>query len=147
MNIAPFSQSPSLFPTARTGPAQPNSSVGSSFDQNSSSPQDIIAQIAQGGAAGLIKFQEKQVADKARKDVLDSLGLTEADLKRLTPEKLSAVDDAVTKAVKDALKNSLQGDGKPKTASAGGDNNNPAAAPSTKSLISSETLNALFGSQ
>jgi hypothetical protein len=148
VNIAPFSPNLSLFPTTpRSGSGRSNAPVSNSPDQNSTDPKDIIAQIASGGSTGLIKYQEKQIADKARKDVLNSLGLTEADLKNLPPQKESAVEDAIAKAVKDALKNSIQGDGKSNAASAGSENSKAAAAPTTRSLISSDTLNALFDAQ
>jgi hypothetical protein len=147
LNIAPFSPSASLFPNASTALAK-SKAPASAYDQDSTDPKDIIAEIASGGSAGLIKYQQKQIADKARQDVLNSLGLTEADLKNLSPDKLASVDEAVAKAVKDALKASIQGSDKTKNAAAEADQTKTAAAtPTTKSLISSDTLNALFDAQ
>jgi hypothetical protein len=147
MNIAPFSFSPSLLPTQRAGANSSSPPVAKNPDLDSDDPKDIIAEIAQGGSAGLVKYQEKVIAKKAREDVLNSLGLTDADLKNMAPQKKSAIEEAIAKAIKQAIKNSIQGDGKAKVASDDTANGKAPAVPSSKSLISSSTLSALFDFQ
>jgi hypothetical protein len=146
MSIGPISAGFSLFPNGTTKFAQPPSKPADAadqdsidpdlIDQDSTDPKDIIAEIASGGSTGLIKYQEKQIEDK----VLKSLGLTEASLKNLPPDKKNAIEDAIAKAIKESLLGTDTGSGG-KTAASG----QPPATPTNTSLISSSTWNSLVG--
>ncbi len=113
MLIGPYSQGvSSLFTSASSANSSSLAQAAGNFvppDQDSTDPKDVIAQIASGGSAGLLKYQEKQIAEKAKEDTLKSMGLSDADLKNLSPQQLSAVDQAVAKAIQAALKASMQG--------------------------------------
>jgi hypothetical protein len=76
--------------------------------QDSTDPKSIIAEIANGGSGGLLKYQEKQAEKKIEEDVLQSMGLKDADLKSLSPDKLRQVEDAVAKALQQRLENSMK---------------------------------------
>jgi hypothetical protein len=150
VTVGPISQFLPLFPAG--GSTRSNGSSKSSVTStqgptsDSTDPKDIIAEIANGGSAGLMKYQEKQIAKKAEENVLNSLGLTEADLKNLPPARKSAVEDAIAKAVKESLKNAMQGDGKAGSVpgSTAAAQTQAPAGPTTTSLVSNQTLSALF---
>ncbi len=112
-------------------------------DQDSSDPADIIAEIANGGSAGLLKYQEQQIAKKARADELNALGLTEKQLASLSPQQQQAVQDAIKKAIEAAIRKQLGGDGQ------GADNSTSqqAGVSSANGLVSSSTLASLMNSQ
>jgi hypothetical protein len=148
MNVGGLSQNVSLFPNfASSRGSQPAASIGDSSSQDPSDPAGIIAEIADGGSSGLVDYQQKEAAKKARTDELKSLGLTEDDLRKLDPKKKAAVEDEIAKAVKQRLEGSLQADGRTGAPAGGAEADQKAATPTTASLISSTTLGALFGLQ
>ncbi len=112
-------------------------------DQDSSDPADIIAEIANGGSAGLLKYQEQQIAKKARADELNALGLTEKQLASLSPQQQQAVQDAIKKAIEAAIRKQLGGDNQ-----GGSDNTaSQAGVSSPNGLVSSSTLASLLSLQ
>jgi hypothetical protein len=113
-------------------------------DQDPTDPQGIIAEIANGGSAGLLKYQEKQIADKARAAELKALGLTEKQLASLSPQQQQAVEDAIKKAIEAAIKKAFGGDGNENN---GDTQTQQAGVSSANGLISSDTLSSLLGLQ
>ncbi len=111
MSIGPLSQY--LQSLAQTQAAAKKSSQGNQNQQpnglDSNSPQDIISEIANGGSAGLLKYQEQQIAKKAQQDELNALGLTPAQLAKLPQQEQDAVQAAIKKAIEQAIKNSFGG--------------------------------------
>ena len=110
-------------------------------DQDPTDPAGIIAEIANGGPAGLLKYQEQQIAKKARQDELNALGLTEKQLASLSPQQQQAVQDAIKKAIEAAIRKQLGGD------SQGGDASTQAGVSSANGLVSSSTLASLLSLQ
>jgi histidinol dehydrogenase len=145
MSIAPLSQ----YLQSQAQTAAKKSSQGSQNQpQNgldSNNPQDIISEIANGGSAGLLKYQEQQIAKKAREDELNSLGLTPAQFAKLPQQEQDAVQAAIDKAVQQANKNALGGGSS--SASAGSGSSAQAGASGPNSLISSSTPGALLSLQ
>jgi hypothetical protein len=141
MSIGPLSQYlQSQAQNAAKSPASANKGTPPG-NQDPTDPAGIIAEIANGGSAGLLKYQEQQIAKKARQDELNALGLTEKQLASLSPQQQQAVQDAIKKAIEAAIRKQFGGDGQ------GGDASAQAGVSSANGLVSSSTLASLLSLQ
>ena len=141
MSIGPLSQ---YLQSQAQNAAKSSASANKSApveNQDPTDPAGIIAEIANGGSAGLLKYQEQQIAKKARQDELNALGLTEKQLASLSPQQQQAVQDAIKKAIEAAIRKQLGGD------SQGGDASTQAGVSSANGLVSSSTLASLLSLQ
>jgi hypothetical protein len=89
MSIAPVS-APSAWPTSTAVPSSAGLPSASASSSDSSS-----------AAAWFTNYMNETPAQHMRDNILKSLGLTQDDLDKMSPEKRKAVEDEITKKLKD----------------------------------------------
>jgi hypothetical protein len=101
MVITPIS-APTTWPTTSTGSSSASTpSAPATSDDTSSALQWFT------------NYMSETPAQHMRDSILKSLGLTQADLDKMTPEKRQAVEDEITKRLKDQALNQTGGNKKP----------------------------------
>ncbi|GGF17571.1 hypothetical protein GCM10011611_24290 [Aliidongia dinghuensis] len=108
--------------------------------QDRTDPRSVIDEIAQGGAGGLLKYQEKQAEKKIEEQVLQSMGLKDGDLKNLSPDKLAQVEAAVAKALQQQIKNTMRNQAEQQATAS----TKQVFGSNSQSLLSTATTAALF---
>ncbi|WP_027360659.1 hypothetical protein [Desulforegula conservatrix] len=62
-----------------------------------------FAAIEKKGFSAYVRDLEKEKIEKIRKDILERMGLTEADLAKLPPEQRAMIEDLIAQEIKDRL--------------------------------------------
>lgn len=105
-----LSSSTSLPQTGETGKSFANylneqigkASKGSDDGQSDMFAADFAA-IEKKGFSAYVRDLEKEKIEKIRKDILERMGLTEADLAKLPPEQRAMIEDMIAQEIKDRL--------------------------------------------
>ena len=78
-------------------------SAEASGDEGSNLFAGDFAAIEKKGFSAYVRDLEKEKIEKIRKDILDRMGLTEADLAKLPPEQRAMIEDLIAQEIKNRL--------------------------------------------